>query len=692
MVTADLDDPSLAPLLAPWAGDHGGLPPFHAITVAHFKPAILHAMALQRRELAAITANPEPPTFANTIVAFEDSGRAYVRATNVFGIYATTLADDEVKAIETELAPMFAAFRDEVTQNAALFARIEAVYAARATASLAPDQLRLLDVTYRNFARHGAALGDAAKARLTAINGRLATLFTVFGQNVLADEESGLLVLDAEADLAGLPASLRTAARTEAEARGHAGKWVITNTRSSAEPFLTLSTRRDLRERAYQMWISRGDHAGAHDNKQVIAEILALRGERAKLLGFPTHAHWMLQDTMAQTPEAATALLMKVWQAAVARVREEVADMQRIADAEGAGITIEPWDYRFYAEQVRKARYDLDQNEVKPYLQLEQIRDAMFWMAHELYGLTFTRLGGVPVYHPDVTAYEVTRGATRVGVWYLDPYARDGKRSGAWMSEYRTQESFRDAVTPIVSNNANFVKGQPGEPVLISWDDAVTMFHEFGHALHGLLSAIRFPTLAGTNTLRDFVEFPSQLHEHWLATPELLNAFARHHETRAPIPAALVAKIQQAKNFNQGFKTVEYLAAAIYDMRIHTEPTDAPIDAAAFEVRTMEEIGAPREIVMRHRPTQFAHVFSGDDYSAGYYSYLWADTLTADAGEAFAEAGSYYDRDVARKLHDAIMSAGNAVPPEEAFRAFRGRDVDTDALMRDRGFPVARPG
>jgi peptidyl-dipeptidase Dcp len=431
------------------------------------------------------------------------------------------------------------------------------------------------------------------------------------------------------------------------------------------------------------MWVSRGEHAGAHDNKPVISEILKLRAERAKLLGFASHAHWIVDDNMAKTPDAAMALMMKVWKAAVARVREEVADMQKLAPK---GEKIEPWDYRYYAEKVRKAKYDLDQNEVKPYLQLDKLREAMFWASGQLYGFQWTPITGVPVYHPDVKVWEVTKGGKRVGLWYFDPYAREGKRSGAWMNEYRTQEHFVDDITPIVSNNSNFVKGKAGAPVLVSWDDAKTMFHEFGHALHGLNSQVHYPTLAGTNVLRDFVEFPSQLNEHWLTTPEVLDKFMTHVETGKPIPKELLAKIDNAKHFNQGFGTVEYLAAAIYDMKIHM--LTGTVDPAEFEKKTMAEIGCPTEIVMRHRPTQFGHIFSGDGYSAGYYSYIWADTLTADAAEAFVEAKSFYDKATAKKLHDAIMSVGNTVPPDVAFRNFRGRDVDTNALMRDRGFPI----
>jgi peptidyl-dipeptidase Dcp len=684
------DQAMTEPLLAPYAGPYGGVPAFDKIKTADFKPAILKAMDAQRKEIAAITSVKAPPTFDNTIAALEDSGRALTRAGTLFGVYTSTMADKAMQAVEKELAPILAAYGDEIVQNEALFARVKAVYDARATGKLTPEQQRLVEVVYRNFARRGAALGAREKARLKEINQKLADLYTTFSQNQLADEESYTIVLDKEAELAGLPDTLRASLKAAAEAKGKKGKWLISNTRSSAEPFLTFSSRRDLREKVWKMWVSRGDNAGPRDNKPIMSQILSLRGERAKLLGFPSHAHWIIDDNMAKTPDAAMNLMTKVWKAAVLRAREEVADMQKVADAERAGHKIAAWDYRYYAEKVRKAKYDLDQNEVKPYLQLDKMRDAMFWAANQLYGLEWKPIQGVPVYHPDVTVYEVTRGGKRVGLWYFDPYARDGKRSGAWMNEYRTQESFKGAITPIVSNNSNFVKGKPGEPVLISWDDAVTLFHEFGHALHGLLSAVRYPTLAGTNTLRDFVEFPSQVNEHWLGTPEVLNRFALHYQTGTPIPAALVAKIQKAKNFNQGFKTVEYLMSAIYDLKIHTAPTDRPIDAGAFEQRAMKEIGAPAEIVMRHRPTQFGHIFSGDGYSAGYYVYMWADTLTADAGEAFQQAGSYYHKATAKKLHDFIMSVGNSIPPQEAFRKFRGRDVDTNALMRDRGFPIPK--
>jgi peptidyl-dipeptidase Dcp len=678
------------PFLAPWTGAHGGYPRFDRLDLRNLEPALLRAMDLARAEIAAIADAAEQPTFANTLAALEDAGRALSRVGSLFGIYRSTMSDKTMQALEEKMAPILAAFSDEITQNPRLFARIKAVYDGRASAGLAADELRLTEVVYERYARNGAALADADKARLVEINGRLATLYTRFAQNVLHDEESQMLVLDSEAELAGLPDSVRGGARDTATAKQLPGKWVISNTRSSMEPFLTFSTRRDLRQRAWQLWTRRGETPGDHDNRPVITEILKLREEKAKLLGFASHAHWIISDNMAGDPSTALAMCMKVWKAAVARAREDIVEMQQLADAEhppSQRFALAPWDHFHYAEKLRGAKYDLDQNQVKAYFQLDKIRDAMLWAAEALYGLRFTKLDDVPVYHPDVTAYEVTRSGAHVGLWYFDPYARDGKISGAWMSEYRTQERFRDELPPIVSNNANFVKAEGA--VLISWDDAVTMFHELGHALHGLCSSVRYPTLAGTNVKRDFVELPSQLNEHWLRSPELLARFALHHHSGEPMPAELLAKIQRAKHANEGFRTVEYLASAIYDLKIHTAPAAAGIDPIAFEAKVMEELGMPPEIVMRHRPAHFSHIFTNDEYSAGYYSYLWADTLTADAAEAFAEAGSFYDAAVAKRLHDHILSIGNSRQPQEAFRAFRGRDVDGDALMRNRGFPVA---
>jgi peptidyl-dipeptidase Dcp len=460
------------------------------------------------------------------------------------------------------------------------------------------------------------------------------------------------------------------------------------NTRSSIEPFLTYSSRRDLREKAWRMFVNRGDNGDVNDNNAIISEVLQLRAERAKLLGYQTHAHWRLENAMAKTPERAMQLMEAVWKPAVARVREEVADMQALADKEGAKIKIEPWDYRYYSEKVRKAKYDLDQNEVKPYLQLEKLREGMFWVAGELFNFSFTPVKDVPVFHPDVRVWEVKdkTSGKHVGLWYFDPYAREGKRSGAWMNAYRNQERLDGNITTIVSNNSNFVNGKPGEPVLISWDDATTLFHEFGHALHGLSSNVTYPSLSGTNVARDYVEFPSQLLEHWVSTPEVLQKFAVHYQTGKPIPQDLVERIKKAGTFNQGFSTIEYLASALVDMKLHLAGSQK-IDADAFERETLAQIGMPGEIVMRHRTPQFGHVFSSDGYSAGYYSYLWSDVLNADAFEAFNEAaGGPYDKTIAKKLRQYIFSVGNTIDPAEAYKKFRGRDPQTEALMRKRGF------
>jgi peptidyl-dipeptidase Dcp len=681
---------TLGPLLAPWEGPHGGIPRFDKVKIADFKPAIAKSMDLMRAEIRAITTNNTAANFENTVIAFEDAGRPYGRVQNFFNVFTSTMNDKTMQKIEAEMSPVAAAFGDEIIQNEALFGRLKTVYDARTSSGLNTEQQRLTDVYYNRFARRGAALNKEQKARLAEINKRLATLFTQFSQNQLGDEEHYTLVIDKEADLAGLPDSIRTGAAEAAKERKMPGKWVFTNTRSSIEPFLVFADNRPLREKAFRMWNSRGNNGDARDNKAVASEILQLRAERAKMLGFQSHAHWIVDDNMARTPEAAMNLMMKVWKAAAARVKEEVADMQALADKEGAKITIEPWDYRYYAEKVRKAKFDIDQNEVKPYFQLAKMVEGMFWAAGQVYGLEFKQLSGIPVYHPDVTVYEVNRGGGRVGLFYFDPYARAGKNSGAWMNEYRTQEKFADVTTPIVSNNSNFVKGKPGEPVLISWDDASTLFHEFGHALHGLLSNVKYPTLAGTSVKRDFVEFPSQVNEYWLETPEVLNKFAIHYQTGKPIPKDLVDRILKAGNFNQGFETVEYLANAIYDMKIHLAATpDKRIDIKAFETATMAEIGMPREMVLRHPAAAFGHIFSGDGYSAGYYVYIWADAMTADVYEGFQEKGGLYNKEACKLLETSIMSVGNSIPPDEAFRKFRGRDVDTNALMRDRGFPVA---
>jgi peptidyl-dipeptidase Dcp len=675
------------PLLAKWEGPYGGVPPFDRVQIPLFKPALEASMAEQLAEIERIAKDPAAPDFENTIAALERTGRTLNRVQTVYGVWGSNMSGPEFQAVQREMAPRLAAFSDQIFQNEALFKRIEAVYNSPAKAKLTPEQQRLSWLYYTNFVRAGARLEADAKKRLSQINQQLAGLYTKFSQNVLAEETDQFIVLKSEEELAGLPQSLRDAAAAAAESKKQPGSWVIMNTRSSIDPFLTYSDRRDLREKAWRMFVNRGDNGGAHDNNAIITEILQLRAERAKLLGYATHAHWRLENSMAKTPERAMELMEAVWKPSVARVHEEVADMQALADKEGAKIKIEPWDYRYYMEKVRKAKFDLDQNEIKPYLQLEKLREGIFWVAGELFNFNFTPVTNVPVAHPDVRVWEVTDKTSKkhIGLWYFDPYARAGKRSGAWMNAYRTQERINGEITTIVSNNSNFVKGKPGEPVLISWDDATTMFHEFGHALHGLSSNVTYPSVAGTQVPRDYVEFPSQLLEHWLSTPEVLQRFALHYQTGKPIPQALVDKITRSATFNQGFATVEYLSAALIDMKLHLAG-DRKIDAGAFERETLAQLGMPKEIVMRHRTPQFLHVFSSDGYSAGYYSYLWSDVLTADAFGAFVEGKGPYDRAVAERLRKHIFSTGNTIDPAEAYRGFRGRDPKIDALMKKRGF------
>jgi len=676
------------PLLAPWTGPFDGLPPFDRVEVAHFQPALEAAMAENLREVEAIANDPAEPTFENTIAAMERAGQTLRRVSAVYGVWSGNMSSPEFQAVQREMAPRLAAFSDQITQNEALFRRIEAVYTSPEKDRLNPEQQRLTWLYHNNFVRAGARLDDAQKARLSEINQELAGVFTQFGQNVLADETDLYLVIRDEAGLAGLPESAVDAAATAAEGKGYENAWVITNTRSAMEPFLTYADDRELRRQAYELFVSRGDRGDANDNNAIISQILALRAERAGLLGFETHAHWRTENTMAGEPYAGLELMEQVWTPAVARVREEVADMQAIADARGHSITIEPWDYRYYAEIVRKERYDLDENEVKPYLQLDNLVEGMFWAGGELFGYAFAEVEDVPVFHDDVRVWEVTdrESGAHVGLFYFDPYARAGKRSGAWMTSYRTQQRMGgEEQTVIVSNNSNFIQGRPGEPVLISWRDAQTLFHEFGHALHGLASNVTYPSLAGTAVARDYVEFPSQLLEHWLETPEVLNRFAVHYRTGEPIPQDLVARIDRAANHGEGFRTVEFLASGLYDMRIHLE-REHPIDARRFEETVLTEYGLPREIVMRHRPTQFMHIFGSDAYSAGYYSYLWSDVLTSDAYEAFLEGDGPYDREVAGRLVRHIFSVGNTIDPADGYRAFRGRDPQVEALMRKRGF------
>jgi peptidyl-dipeptidase Dcp len=678
------------PLLQPFSGPFGGVPAFDRMRLEDVKPALEAGMALALAELDLVAASPEPPTFENTVAAMERSGRELDRATTYYYLMAGNLSSPEFRDLQSEMAPKLAAFWSKISQNQALFQRVKAIYEGEEYKALEPDQQRLVWLSFISFANNGATLEGEAKARYAAINQELAGLYTRFSNNVLADEEAYVTYLD-EGQLSGLPQSFIDAAAAAAAERGQPGRYAVTNTRSSMDPFLTYSNERDLREKVWRTYYSRGNNGDANDNNAIILQILRLRDERVGLLGFDSYAAWRLQDRMAGTPDKAFGLMQAVWPAAIARVKEEVADMQALADAEGADITIAPWDYRHYAEKVRKARYDLDSDEVKQYLQLDKLREAMFMVAGEVFNFRFTPVpdGSVPVFHPDVKVWQVTGRSSgeHVGVWYLDPYARTGKRSGAWATTYQGHETFDGLKTVVGSNNSNFVRGKEGEPVLISWDDARTLFHEFGHALHYFSSKVRYPTL--NSGVRDFTEFQSQVLERWLPTDRVIENYLVHYKTGEPMPADLVQKLENAATFNQGFATTEYLGSALMDMIYHTTEPGQIRDVQAFEAAQLETLGMPSELPMRHRSTQFGHIFSGEGYAAGYYGYIWADVLTSDAAEAFAAApGGFYDRDVAAKLVRYLFAPRNSIDPAEAYRQFRGRDAAIDALMRDRGFPV----
>jgi peptidyl-dipeptidase Dcp len=673
-------------LLADWTGPNGGVPPWDKVQTPLFKPAFDKASAQMLAEVDAIANNPAAPTFANTLEALEKSGEALNRLATLFFVMSWSKNDPAHQAVSAELLPQFSAVEDKVNFNRKLFERVKAVYDARETSGLNAEQKRLVEKSYENFVRSGASQPPEKQAALGKLNQQLATLFNDFSNKVQADEDTWVTL--GEGDLGGLPPALVAgykAAATERKLPGH----VVVNTRSAVDPFLTFSSNRALREKVWRAFVMRGDNANASNTHEDIRQIVKLRADRAKLLGYPSHAHWRMSDTMAKDPQKGLDLLMRVWPAARARVAEEVADMQKLADSEGAKITIEPWDYRYYMEKVRKARYDLDQNEFKNYFELENMIAASYHMAGKLYGYSFKEITGtLPTFHPDVRVYHVTNTAdgTHVGYLYRDDFARQYKRSGAWQSTYRGQDKLggrqRDA---IVSNNNNFTKGAPGEPVLISLDDARTLFHEFGHALHALTNDTTYPSLGGTP--RDFVEFPSQVHENWVLTPDILDTYARHYKTGAKMPQALIDKLKAAETFNQGFETVEYLGSAIVDMKIHMDPS-GEIDPAAAEKTILGEIGMPREIVMRHRLPQFGHLFSSDAYSAGYYSYLWSDVMAADAWAAFEEAGDPWDAATAKKFKDIILATGDAIDRAEAYRMFRGRDPQVEALLKNRGFPT----
>jgi peptidyl-dipeptidase Dcp len=674
---------SANPLLATWTGPYGGVPPWDKVKPELFSEAIAAGLQERREEYERIAQNPAAPTFANTFVPMQNAGERLSRVTTLFNVMTSNMNTPAYQALDREWAPKLAAARDEITFNPKLFARIEAIYQARDKSGLDAQQKRLVTRTYDAYVRQGARLNAQQKAELSGINQDLATAFSEFSKKLLADEGTAILVTDA-ARLAGVPDSVKAVAKAAATERGQPG-WAIVNTRSAVDPVLTFATDRKLREDVWRAFVNRGDNGDANDTNATIARIVKLRADRAHLLGFKTHAEWRMQDTMAKTPAAAMDLMTRVWPAARARVAEEVRDMQAIADSEGTGVRIEPWDYRFYQEKVRKSRFDLDQAELKPYFELDNMIQGSLWAANRLYGLNFKEITGtVPVFEPNMRVWHVTdRNGREVGLFYRDDFARTGKRSGAWASTYRSQRNLPPAKNVLSSNNNNFARGAPGEPVLISLDDAETLFHEFGHAIHAMLQNVTYADLAGTP--RDFVEFPSQVNEHWLLTREVLDKFARHYQTGKPMPQALLDKVKAAETFNQGFATAEYLSSAIVDMKLHSIP-DGVVDPDAFEKTALAEIGMPKELVMRHRLPQFNHLFSSDSYSAGYYSYLWSETMDADTFAAFEEAGSAWDKATADRFAKLLLSTGNETDRADAYRAFRGREPDVRALLKQRGF------
>jgi peptidyl-dipeptidase Dcp len=679
------------PLLAEYAGPYGGVPAFDKMNLADLKPALDKGMAINLAEIDAIANNSEPPNFQNTIVALEKSGSDLSRVFRYWGIWSSNKNSPEFREIQKEMVPKISAFNSSITGNEKLFAKIKTVYQSEELKTLTTEEQRITWLTYNSFASNGATLLGESKARYAAINQEVAGLQTQFANNILADEENYVLFLNDD-QLSGLSESLISAAANAAESLGKESQYAITNSRSSMDPFLTYSDERKLREKVWTTYYNRANNGDEFDNNQLIKNILKLRDERVALLGYDNYSQWRLEDRMAKNPENAMDLMKKVWPAAIARVDEEVTDMQAIADAEGATFKIAPWDYRYYAEKVRKDKYSLDSDEVKQYLQLDKLREAMFYVAGRLFNFDFMPVpeGSVSVFHEDVKVWEVKDKTTgeHIGLWYLDPFGRKGKRSGAWATTYRSHTTFDGKKTVLSSNNSNFVKGSEGQPTLISWDDAETYFHEFGHALHFLSATVAYPS--SHSGVRDYTEFQSQLLERWLTTDEVINNYLVHYKTGEPIPADLVAKIKKAATFNEGFKTTEYMASAIMDLLYHT--TDpALIEPQTFEKEQLTAIGMPKEVVMRHRSTQFGHVFSSEGYSSGYYGYMWAEVLTSDAAEAFAEApGGFYDKDVSKKLVDHLFSIRNAMDPAEAYRLFRGRDAKVEALMRDRGFPITK--
>jgi peptidyl-dipeptidase Dcp len=670
------------PLLSEWQTPFA-VPPFAAIHPAHFGPAFDTALAGHRGEVAAIAAQAAAPTFANTVAALERSGRPLARVSAVFFALAGAHSNAALLAIERDIVPRLAAHWDTIYMNQALFGRITAL--RQDPGGLDAEQARVLERYFVTFRRAGAGLEAPARQRLAEIGERLATLGTRFSQRVLADEQGYTLPLEHEDDLAGLPEHVRAAAGAAARERDLASPAAVTLARSSVEPFLQFSRRRDLREKAFRAWIARGE-GGADDNRTVIAEMVRLRTEKARLLGYPTWAHYRLDDAMAKTPAAARGLLTKVWAPARARALADRDAMQEMVRAEGGNFTFAAWDWRYYAEKLRRERCDLGEGEIEPYLGLDRMIAAAFETARRLFGITLTPRSDVPVWHPDVRVWEVRAADGRhLGLFFGDYFARPSKRSGAWMSTLREQDKLGGDVRPLVFNVMNFSKVEDGGPALLSFDDARTLFHEFGHALHALLSEVTYPLISGTGVATDFVELPSQLYEHWLDTPEILKAFAVHHRTGEPMPDALIAKLMASRTFNQGFMTVEYVACAIVDLDFHSLAQADDLDVAAFERAALERIGMPDEIAMRHRSPHFNHVFAGDHYSAGYYSYMWSEVLDADAFNAFQETGDVFDPATAERLYRHVYSAGGSRTPDEAYIAFRGRLPTAAALLKRRG-------
>jgi len=678
------------PLLQPWQTPYG-LPPFERIRPEHYGPAFEHAMRAHRAHVDAIAESSEPPTFDNTIAAFDRCGGELGRVERLFFNLAASETSPALQAVEREMSPRLASHYSAIHLHATLFARIEQLFQRREELPLAPEQLRLVERIHLDFVREGARLPAAARTRYAAIVERLAELTTRFSQNVLADESSYRLVLRNERDLAGLPEDLRAAARAAAQERGEADAWVITLSRSLIVPFLTFSDRRDLREQAFNAWIHRGEHDGEHDNRPLAREILKLRNEQARSHGYRHYADYALVDRMAGTPDAVAGLLKQVWEPAKARAAVERDALRAMALAHGAEHAIEPWDWRYYAEKVRKARHRVDDAVLKPFFSLERMLAAAFDTAQRLFGLRFIERPDIRAYHADVRIFEVRgRDDRMVGIFLSDNYARPNKRGGAWMSAYRWQSRVDGETLPIVVNNNNFAKGPAGEPTLLSADDVRTLFHEFGHGLHGLLSQVTYERLSGTHVLRDFVELPSQLFEHWAFEPAVLKRHALHHGTNEPLPDELIGRLKEARRFNQGFETVEYTACALVDMALHALPDADGVDITAFERAELERIGMPREIVLRHRLPHFGHLFASSGYAAGYYVYMWAEVLDADGYDAFVEAGNPFDPEVADRLLRYVYSSGGTLPPAEAYRSFRGRDPRVEPLLAQRGLADIR--